>query len=67
MTAEYIPMAISSMATGRIKKAIDELGGFPWGEIAKIIDETVNAARTLERSRIMSGVRELLGPIQGSD
>ena len=67
MTAAYVPMAMSSRATGRIKKAIDELGGFPWGEIAKILDETVNAALDSERSRIMIEVRDLLGPTPKAD
>jgi len=38
---EFVPMARSSVTTGRIKKAIDELGIFQWDIIAKIVDEAL--------------------------
>lgn len=44
MTNDYIPTARAAMATGRIKKSIDELGEFDWDVIARIINETLDDA-----------------------
>lgn len=38
---EHVPMARSSAATGRIMKAIHELGTFNWDVVAKIVDEAL--------------------------
>lgn len=38
---KFVPMARSSMTTGRIRKAIDEIGEFNWDVIAKIVDEAL--------------------------
>lgn len=59
MSATYIPSARSSVATGRIKKAIDEIGGFPWAHISEIVDETVREAIDSEKKRIMEQLNDL--------
>ena len=40
----FVPMARSSMLTGRILKSINELGRFDWDVVARMVDEALEEA-----------------------